>query len=193
MAISRVGKFGLLGELQVAQEGQLDQLRVQGSREGVVVVEARALHRDFHRGRRAEAHHLGDDVAGFEGDLRTGQIAAQGGAESFAQGFAAWRVGLERDLDHGFLRTAGEEVDQVDGIAGGDDADEIAGDGDVVVADLAADGIQRAQHDALGLFDAGAGGGAQAEAQQGRVGVGEEFGRRFRATARRPAAQAVTT
>ena len=56
------------------------------------------------------------------------------------------------------------------------DADEIAGDGDVVGAGLAADDIERAEHDALGLFDAGSGGRAEADAQQRRVGVGEQLG-----------------
>ena len=60
-----------------------------------------------------------DDVGGLEGDLRAGQLAAQGFAQAFAQRFAARRVGLQRDLDDGFLRPAGEQVNQVHRVAGG--------------------------------------------------------------------------
>ena len=63
-----------------------------------------------------------------------------------------------------------------DGIAGGDDAHEVAGDVDVVRADFAVDDVERAQHDAFGLFDARAGGSAQADAQNGRVDVREDLG-----------------
>ena len=132
MVISSVGIVELLRELQVAQEIELRQLRADLLRVGVVVREAGALHRDFDRRRRAEAHHLADDVAGFERDLRAGQSRREAVAKPFAQGFAARRVRLQGDLNDGFLRAAGEQVDQVDRIAGGHDADEVAGDRDVV-------------------------------------------------------------
>ncbi len=47
---------------------------------------------------------------------------------------------------------------------------------DVVRAGFALDHVERVQHDALGLFDARAGGSAQADAQQGRIGIGKDFG-----------------
>ena len=97
-------------------------------------------------------------------------------AQPLAQRFAAGSVRLQRHLNDGILRSAGEQVDQVHGIAGRDRAHEIAGDPDVVLAGLALDHVQRVQHDALGLLDARAGRSAQADAQQRRVGVGEQFG-----------------
>ena len=100
----------------------------------------------------------------------------EAGAQLFAERFAAGRAGFEGDLDDGLVGSAGEEVDQVHGVAGGYDADEIAGDLDVLRADLAVDDVEGAQHLALGLFDARAGGGAQADAQNGRFDIGEDFG-----------------
>ena len=43
-----------------------------------------------------------------------GSALREAGAQLLAQRFAARRAGLERDLDDGFLRPAGEQVDQVD-------------------------------------------------------------------------------
>ena len=91
----------------------LDLLRV-----GVVVGQADALHGDLDRSGRAEAHHLGDDVGGFEGDLASGSSRWSGGADALAEGFAARGIGLQGDLHDGLLRTAGKEMDQVDRIAG---------------------------------------------------------------------------
>ena len=47
-----------------------------------------------------------------------------------------------------------KEVDQVDRVARRDDANEIAGDGDVAGADYVADHVERAEHLALRFFDA---------------------------------------
>ena len=86
------------------------------------------------------------------------QLASQACPHSFAQSLAARRFGLQRDLDDGFLRPAGEQMDQVYRVAGRNHAHEIAGDPDVVRAGLARDDVERMQHDALGFFDARAGG-----------------------------------
>ncbi len=67
----------LLRELQIAQEAELGQLRLHFLRVGVIVLQADSLHRDFDGRRRAEAHHLGDDIARFEGDVRAGQFACR--------------------------------------------------------------------------------------------------------------------
>ena len=90
------------------------------------------------------------------------------------------RTGSHGDLDDGFLRAAGEQVDQVDGVAGGDYADEVAGECDVVGACFLPNQVEGAEDDALGFFNAGTGWGSEAEADQRDVGIREDFGTEFR-------------
>ena len=100
--------------------------------------------------------------------VAAGQFAAQGMPQALAQSLAARRAGLEGELDDGFLRPAGEEMDQVDRVAGGHYAHEIAGDLDVAVSGFAADHVQRVEHHALGLLDARARRSPQTQAKQRR-------------------------
>ena len=169
------GKVHLLLELQIAQRTQLGQLRPDLLRIGVDILQIGSLHVHLNRRGRTEAHHLGNDVAGFEGDLAVGQLPAQALAELFAQRFAARSVRFQRDLDDGVLRSAGEQVDQVHRVTGGDEPFEIAGDGDVVLAGRALNHVEGVKHDPLGFLDARAGRSAQADAQQRGVGVRKQF------------------
>ena len=57
-----------LGKLQIAKERQLRELGPHFRRVRPVVRQARTLNGNLDRCRRAGAHHLVDDVAGFERD-----------------------------------------------------------------------------------------------------------------------------
>ncbi len=104
-----------------------------------------------------------------------GQFAAQGRAQPLPQRFSSWDFGFDGYLNDRFLRPAGEQVDQIHGIAGGHHAHEVAGDRDVVRADFAADHVQRAKHDPLGFLDSRSRGSTEPEPQHGRVGVGKDL------------------
>jgi hypothetical protein len=69
-------------------------------------------------------------------------------------------------------------MNQIDRVTGGHDADEIAGESDMGFAYLAADRVEPAQYQAFRLFDARSRRGAQPDAHDRRVGLGEDFGRR---------------
>src|ERR1019366_5350797 len=174
------GIIQFLGVLEIAQEGDLGHLRLHLHGVGGVILQADSLHGYFDGRRRSEAHHLADDVAGFERDLRAREGLAETGAQFLAQRLASGRGGFQRDLDDGFLGPAGEQVDQIHRVAGRYDAHEVAGDFDVVGSDVAADDVQRAQHLALGLLHPGSGGGAKADAQNGGIDIGEDLGSHLR-------------
>ena len=60
------GIAAFLRDLEVAQESQAGHPRADLQGVGVIVRETDALHGDLDGGGRTEAHHLADDVAGFE-------------------------------------------------------------------------------------------------------------------------------
>ena len=130
---------------------------------GAIVGQRRTADGDLDRGRRTEAHHAADDIRGLEGktDVR------HGGAEAAAQVFLGGvevdlGVGLELDLQGGFVGAAIPSMDEIDRVIGGVHADKAEGGADVLRTELQLDDLQGAQGDLLGLVELGAGGSAQA-------------------------------
>ena len=148
------GVVDVLRKLEVAEEGELGELLMNLFRKGEVVLQVAAEHGDFDGRGRTEAHHLADDVGCFEGGLCSGEFLRERGSQLFTESFAVRGIGGELNLKNGFLRSAGKEMDEIHGIAGGDDADEIAGDLDVIVAGFVANDVESVQ-DALNQIDVG--------------------------------------
>src|SRR5690242_4675246 len=72
------GVIHCLGKLQIPQEGQLVQFGMDLLCERVIVFKSWALHGEIDGCRRAEAHHLTDDVSGFKGDLHLRKRSPKG-------------------------------------------------------------------------------------------------------------------
>ena len=66
-------------------------------------------------------------------------------------------------------------MNQVDGVTGGDDSDEIAGDFELIRTDFLFDHVEGPQGDSFGFFHARSGGSAEPDAQEASVGIGEDF------------------
>ena len=165
-----------LGELEVAEFRDLGEFGAHGFGVGAIVCERRAADGDLDRGRRTEAHHAAHDVRGLEGETDV----RQGGAEATAQVFLGGikvdlGVGLELDLQGGFVGAAVPGMDEVDGIIGGVHADEAEGGADVLRAEFLLDDVQGAQGDLFGLVELGPGGGAQADLQLAVIGRREDL------------------
>ncbi len=83
--ISSVGKFISCANCRSRKKASFANCGLDLLRVGVIVLQAGALHGDFDGRGRSEAHHLGDDVAGFEGDLGARQFARAELSRSFSR------------------------------------------------------------------------------------------------------------
>ena len=165
-----------LSELQIPQETQFCQLRLDLSGVSVIVGETSALHRNFHGRGRSKAHHLRNDIGGFERNLARRQFAPKAGPDSLTQRFASRSVGFHGNLDDRLLWATGKQMDQVHRVAGRNNSYEVTGDHDVVRAGLLLNNVESAKNYALGLFDSGTRWRAQANAQQRSVGIRKQLG-----------------
>ena len=170
------GRVERLGELDVAQLGNLGEFGADGFGVCAVIREGRSADGDLDRGRRAEAHDAAHDVGRLErkADVRQGdaEIATKvllGGVE------VDLGAGLELDLEGGLIGAAVPRVDEVDGVVGGVDADESERGADVIGAEFRLDEAEGLQGDLLGLVELSTGRRTQAYLELAVVGAREDL------------------
>ena len=123
--------------MEVAERGDLGQLVAQFLGEGAVVGEVRPGDGDVDRRRRAEAHHLADDVGRLEREPHVRQLRRKLPAQPLLEPFDVdLRPLLHGDAEDGLLRAAGPLVDGIDRVARRDQPHVADRDRHLVAADL---------------------------------------------------------
>ena len=134
------------------------------------------MHRYLNRRRRAEAHHLGDDVASLEGNSHIGQGLVQVVPQPFLQILCdGWRIGLQRDAKNRLVLAACKQINRIDRVVRCLNADKIGRDVDVFRPDNVLDDIHRFGGDHFRALEPRPGRGAQADLNLPRLHLRKDF------------------
>ena len=165
-----------LDELEIAQRWNTGQLGPDLLGKGPVLHEVGAVDRDLHGGRRAEAHHLADDIGRLEREPHIRQRPRQHAAESLLQILDSRGPPLlQRDPQHHLLGPSRPLEDGVDRIARGNQPDIADGDLHVTCHDLVLDRLQDPKGQLLGLLDPRSRGCAHPDLEPAGVHPGKDL------------------